>query len=154
MVHPDLERPFKPDVMGHKYFQVFVNEASRDKRVRGLKTRGVAADVTANYIDELAREDIHVKCNCGDGAGELGTSAEVQRIPTNRRIRWRISPPRTCGTIALRRKSSSSLCRQLGPNYREPDGEKIIGFLQWRMQHSRRPVSPMSSSELGHHAKD
>lgn len=37
VVHPDLERSFKPDVMGHQYFQIFVNEASRDKRVRGLK---------------------------------------------------------------------------------------------------------------------
>ena len=54
-----------------KYFQVFVDEASRDKRVGGLKTRDAAVDAIANYIEEMAREGVAIKCISSDGAGEL-----------------------------------------------------------------------------------
>ena len=74
VLHTDIEGPFKPDVMDNRYFQVFVDEASRDKRVRGLTTRDAAVDATADLVDELAREGAVVKCVNGDGAGELGKS--------------------------------------------------------------------------------
>ena len=61
VIHTDLEGPFHPDVTGMKYFQVFVDEASRDKRVAGLKTRDAAVDATANYINEMAREGVAIK---------------------------------------------------------------------------------------------
>ena len=48
VIHTDLEGPFHPGVTGMKYFQVFVDEASPDKRVAGLKTRDAATDATAN----------------------------------------------------------------------------------------------------------
>ena len=63
-----------------KYFQVFVDDATRDKRIRGLKTRDAAADATANDIDEMAREGVAIKCISGDGAGELGKSVKFQRM--------------------------------------------------------------------------
>lgn len=44
-----------------KCFQVFVDEATRDKRIVGLKTRDAATDATENYIDEMAREGLAVK---------------------------------------------------------------------------------------------
>ncbi|CAN0480906.1 unnamed protein product [Discosporangium mesarthrocarpum] len=37
MVHTDLEGLFNPDVSGSQYFRVIVDEASRYKRVMGLK---------------------------------------------------------------------------------------------------------------------
>ena len=95
VIHTNPERPFHPDVTGMKYFQVFVDDATRDKRIRGLKTRDAAADATANDIDEMAREGVAIKCISGDGAGELGKSVKFQRMLADRGIRWISSPPRT-----------------------------------------------------------
>lgn len=39
VVHTDIEGTIRADVPGTKYFQVLVDEAYRDKRVIGLKTR-------------------------------------------------------------------------------------------------------------------
>ncbi|CAM9478395.1 unnamed protein product, partial [Choristocarpus tenellus] len=50
VVHTDLAGPAKADITGHQYFQVFVDESSRDKRVYGLKTKNAATDATAAYI--------------------------------------------------------------------------------------------------------
>ena len=44
------------------YFQVVVDEATRDKRVRGLKTTDSATDETAHYIHGMTREGVAVKC--------------------------------------------------------------------------------------------
>ncbi|CAN0496069.1 unnamed protein product, partial [Discosporangium mesarthrocarpum] len=49
VVHTDLEGPFNADVTGMRYFQVFVDEASRHKRVFGLKTKDAAAAATTAY---------------------------------------------------------------------------------------------------------
>ncbi|CAN0014305.1 unnamed protein product [Choristocarpus tenellus] len=95
VVHTDLAGPFKADITDHQYFQVFVDESSRDKRVYGLKTNYAVTDATAAYIDQMAREGIPVKCISGDGAGELGRSVNFQRMLANNGIRWRKSPPRT-----------------------------------------------------------
>ena len=57
-----------------KYFQVFVDEASRDKHVVGLKTRDAATDATGVYIDEMTREGVAIKCMSGDGANLDGQS--------------------------------------------------------------------------------
>ncbi|CAM9872319.1 unnamed protein product, partial [Sphacelaria rigidula] len=95
VVHTDLEGPSHVDVTGMKYFQVFVDEASRDKHVVGLKTRDAATEATGAYIDEMARAGVVIKCISGDGAGELGRSVKLQRMLTNRGIKWRNSPPRT-----------------------------------------------------------
>ena len=65
MIHADLEEPLHPDVTGMKYFQVSVDEATRDRRIRGLKTQDATADATANYIDEMARERVAIKCISG-----------------------------------------------------------------------------------------
>ncbi|CAN0062222.1 unnamed protein product, partial [Choristocarpus tenellus] len=48
VVHTDLAVPFKANITGHHYFQVFVDESSRDKRVYGLKTKNAATDATAD----------------------------------------------------------------------------------------------------------
>ncbi|CAM9795024.1 unnamed protein product, partial [Choristocarpus tenellus] len=80
---------------GHKYFQVFVNESSRDKRVYGLKTKNAVTDATAAYIDQMTREGIQVQCISGDGAGELGRLVKFQRMLVNNGTQWRRSPPRT-----------------------------------------------------------
>ncbi|CAM9753325.1 unnamed protein product [Choristocarpus tenellus] len=95
VVHTDLAGPFQADITGHKYFQVFVDESSRDKRLYGLKTKNATADATAAYIDQMAREGIHVQCISGDGASELWRSVKSQRMLANNGTRWRKSPPRT-----------------------------------------------------------
>ena len=95
VVRTDLEGPSHADVTGMKYFQVFVDEASRDKYVVGLKIRDAAIDATGVYIDEMAREGVAIKCMSGDGAGELGRPVKFQRMLANRGIKWRNSPPRT-----------------------------------------------------------
>ena len=89
VIHIDLEGPFYPEATEMKYFQVYVDEAARDKRIRGLKTR----DATENYIAEMAREGLALKCISGDGAGEIGRSVKFQHILANRVIGWRSSPP-------------------------------------------------------------
>lgn len=94
VMHTDLEGPFRADVLGMKYFQVFVDEASTEKHVVGLKTRDAAVDATAAYIDDMARDGITVKCISGDGAGELGWSAKFLRMLANRETKWRGSPLR------------------------------------------------------------
>ena len=111
VIHTDLEGPFHPDVTGMKYFQVFVDEATRDKRVVGLKTRDAATDATANYIDEMAREGLAVKCISGDGAGELGRSGKFQRMLANRGVRWRSSPPRTPQSNGIAERAIQQLMR-------------------------------------------
>ena len=95
VIYTDLEGPFHLDVTGMKYFPVFVDETTRDKRIVGLRTRYPATDATAYYIDEIAREGLAVKCISGDGAGELGRSVKFQCMLANRGVRWRSSPPRT-----------------------------------------------------------
>ena len=94
VIHTDLEGPFHPDVTGMKYFQMCVDEATRDRHIVGLKTRGTATGATTNYINEMAPEALAVKCISGDGAGELGRSVKFQRMLANRGVRWRSSPPR------------------------------------------------------------
>ncbi|CAM9813240.1 unnamed protein product [Choristocarpus tenellus] len=95
VVHTNLAGPFKVDITGHQYFQVYVDESNRDKRVYGLKTNNTATDATAAYIDQMAREGIPVKCISGDGAGELGRSVKFQGMLVNNGTQWRKSPPRT-----------------------------------------------------------
>ncbi|CAM9927869.1 unnamed protein product, partial [Choristocarpus tenellus] len=93
VVHTDMQEPFNPDVTGMKYFQVFVDEASREKRVIGLRTKDAATAATAAYIDEMARDGVVVRCISGDGAGEFGRSIKFQRMLTERGVKWRKSPP-------------------------------------------------------------
>lgn len=81
-----LEGPSHSDITGisMKYFQVVVDEGTRDKGVRGLKTKDTDTGATAHYIDGMAREGVAVKCISGDGAGELGRSVRVRRMLANR----------------------------------------------------------------------
>ena len=48
VIHTDLEGPFHRDVTVIKYFQVFVDEATRDKRIRRRKARDATAGATAS----------------------------------------------------------------------------------------------------------
>ncbi|CAN0455718.1 unnamed protein product, partial [Discosporangium mesarthrocarpum] len=91
VLHTDLEGPFNADVTGMRYFQVFMDEASRHKRVFGLKTKDAAAAATTAYLDDMTREG----CISGDGAGELARSVRFQRMLADRAIKWRKSPPYT-----------------------------------------------------------
>lgn len=72
VVHTDIEGPFNNDLVGFKWFQFFVDKASREKRVVRLETRDAAVDATVRYIDDMAREGVAVKCIPGDGAIETG----------------------------------------------------------------------------------
>ncbi|CAM9404629.1 unnamed protein product [Sphacelaria rigidula] len=91
-----------------KSFQVFVDEASRDKRVVGLKTRDAATDATGAYIDEMARQGVAIKCISGDDAGELGRSVKFQRMLNNRGIKWRTSLPRTPQSNEIAERANST----------------------------------------------
>ncbi|CAN0386791.1 unnamed protein product [Discosporangium mesarthrocarpum] len=62
-----------------KYFQVFMDEASRDKRIYGLKTKDAATSATKAYLDTMARDGVNVKCISGDDAGEF---REISPIST------------------------------------------------------------------------
>ncbi|CAN0027892.1 unnamed protein product, partial [Choristocarpus tenellus] len=95
VVHTDMEGPFNPDVTGIKYFQVFVDEASREKRVIGLRTKDAATAANAAYIDEMARDGVVVRCIRGDGTGEFGRSIRFQRMLSERGVQWRKTPPST-----------------------------------------------------------
>ncbi|CAM9615475.1 unnamed protein product, partial [Choristocarpus tenellus] len=97
----DLEGPFDPDVMGMKYFQVFVDEASREKCVMGLRTKDAATAATAAYIDEMAREGVVERCISGDGAGEFRRSVRFQCMLTERGVKWHKTPPRTPQTNGI-----------------------------------------------------
>lgn len=57
-----------------KYFQVFVDGASREERVIGLKSCHAVIDATIQYIDGMTREGVAVKCISSGRAGELGRS--------------------------------------------------------------------------------
>ncbi|CAM9331837.1 unnamed protein product, partial [Choristocarpus tenellus] len=90
-----MEGPFDLDVTGMKYFQVFVDEASREKRVIGRRTKDAATVATVAYIDKMARDGVVVKCISGDGSGEFGRGVSFQHLLTERGVKWRKSPPRT-----------------------------------------------------------
>ena len=111
VIHANLERPFHPDVAGMKHFQVFVDEAIRDKHIRGLETRGAAVDATANYNGEKAREGVAIKCISGDRAGELGRSVKFQRMLADRGVKGRSSPPRTSQSNAIVERAIQQLMR-------------------------------------------
>ena len=87
IIHTDLERRFLADITGIKYFQVFVGEATRDKRVPGLKTRDVSNSSTADYIDRMTRVGMTIKCISEDGAGDVGRSVKAQAMVVDRGIR-------------------------------------------------------------------
>lgn len=59
---------------------LFVDKATRYKRVLGLKTRDSAVNATAEYIDEMVREGLAFNCKSGDGAKELGRFIKFQRM--------------------------------------------------------------------------
>ncbi|CAM9373444.1 unnamed protein product [Choristocarpus tenellus] len=109
VVHTDSAEPFQPDITDHKYFQVFVDERSRDKRVYGLKTKNEVTDATAAYIDQMVREGIPVQCISGDGAGELGRSLKFQRMLANNGTRWRKTPPRAPKTNGIAERAIKQL---------------------------------------------
>ena len=111
VIHTDLEGPFHPDVTGNKYFQVFVHEANRDKRIQGLKIRCAAADATANYNDEMAWKGATIKRINGDGAGELERSVKFQRMLADRGIKCRSSPPRTPQSHGVAERAIHQLVR-------------------------------------------
>ena len=94
-----------------KWFQVFEDEATRDKRIRGLKKRHAATDGTANYIDKLAREGVVIKCISGDGAGDLGRSVKFQPMPADLGIKWRTSRPRTPQANGIAERALQQLMR-------------------------------------------
>lgn len=54
------------------YFQVLVNEASRDEGDGAPKARDASVQAARHYLDQTLREEVAVKCISGDGAEELG----------------------------------------------------------------------------------
>ena len=124
VIHTYLEGPFHPVVTGIKYFQVFRNEATRDKLIRGLKTRDAAADATTNYIDGMAREGVAIKYISGDGARELGRSVKFQRMVADRGIRWRSPPPRTPQSNVIAERAIHQLMRRARSHLKVPPVRK------------------------------
>ena len=59
------------DMDGMKKIQVFVDKYTRDKSVRELKTRDAAAKAMADYINEMPREGMPMKC-VRDADGQYG----------------------------------------------------------------------------------
>lgn len=58
----------------------FMDKASREKGVIGLKIRHVATETTVHFAGEVAREEMEVKRIRGEGAGALGRSVKFPRI--------------------------------------------------------------------------
>lgn len=67
------------------YFQLFMVEATQDKRVVQVEM--------PNYIDDMTPDDLSIKYFSGDGGGELKCFAKVQGMLANRGIKWRFSLP-------------------------------------------------------------
>lgn len=44
--------------MGFEHFQVFVDEASREKQVVGLTSRDAVVDDTVQYVANMARDGV------------------------------------------------------------------------------------------------
>ena len=65
-----MEGPFNPHVTEMRYSKVFVDGASRDKRVLGLETRNAAVDTRAT-IDGIARDGAAINPIKRDSVGEL-----------------------------------------------------------------------------------
>ena len=131
--------------MGNRYFQVVVDEASRDKRVRGLKTRDAAVDATADLVDELAREDVAVKCISGDGAGEFGKSVKFQRMVADRGIKWRSSPPTTPQSNGIAEKAIQQLMTVARSQIVKSGPSEEYGSSPWLTQLSRQPGCPTNT---------
>lgn len=62
-----------------KHVQGFVDNATRDKPVLGLKTRNAAGNKTEDYIDDIAQDGATSKWIRGDETGELRRSVKVKR---------------------------------------------------------------------------
>lgn len=71
VIYIGIERPFHAVVNAKRHFHVFVNETTRDTCVRGLKTRHAAANGRTDYVNEIARDGIEIKCISEDRARDL-----------------------------------------------------------------------------------
>ncbi len=95
IVHVDLVGPFTPDMDGHTYLMVFVDEATRFKSVWGLRTKDQAYTSLKPYINDMQLQGITIDTIRGDGAGELDRSSifrdELKRLG----LKWESTPPYT-----------------------------------------------------------
>lgn len=80
-------------MLGFGYFQVFVDEATWERREIGLKTGDAASEATVHCIDEMAREGMTMNCIHGGGTGELEISVCILEMPADRGIGWNRASP-------------------------------------------------------------
>ncbi len=94
-IHIDLVRPFTPDIEGHTYMIVAIDEATRYKRVYGLKNRAESHTRLKNLRDDFTTDGVNIITIRGDGAGELGRSTHFRKELGNLGIKWESTPPYT-----------------------------------------------------------
>ncbi|CAM9213967.1 unnamed protein product, partial [Discosporangium mesarthrocarpum] len=145
VVHTDIAGSFAQDLNGIKYVQVFVDEASRDKRVYGLKTKDAATSATKAYLDTMARKGVNVKIISAVGAGEFGRSAQFLQLLTECKVRWHQSPPRTPQSNGIAERAIKHSCAWLGANSITWGGARTSAFSQLRTQYSRLEGSHMNT---------
>lgn len=88
IIYTNLAGSFHPDLIRIKHSQNVADEVTRDKGIRGLETLNVAANTTADSIDEMA-DSIGSERQLIRLAGtELENMEDPSRFAACSRIRW------------------------------------------------------------------
>ncbi len=74
---------------------VAIDEATRYKRVYGLKNRAESYTRLKNLRDDFTADGVNIVTIRGDGAGELGRSTHFRKELGNLGIKWESTPPYT-----------------------------------------------------------
>ncbi len=94
-IHIDLVGPFTPDFEAYTYMIVAIDEATRYKRVFGLKNRAESFARLKNLRDDFVTDGVNIITIRGDGAEELGRSTQFRKELGNLNIKWESTPPYT-----------------------------------------------------------
>ncbi len=95
VVDMDLVGPFTPDINGYTYMVIAIDEATRTKRVYGVKNRRGTFNIFKPLRDDFAVDAININTIQRDGAGELGRSMTFRKLLLSIGIKWESCPPYT-----------------------------------------------------------
>ncbi len=85
----DLVGPFTPDTNSYTYMVVEIDEATRVKRVYGVKNRGEAFSIIKQRKEDITMDAVNMRTIRGDGTDELGRSTKFRETLLNLGIKWK-----------------------------------------------------------------